>query len=77
MLRAKIANQIRGPRIGAECDIMWAAKNTRGEKMPVTIFDRFKRPPVADFLGWKIVELNLDEKSIKLAFEAKPEFLNR
>ena len=44
--------------------------------MPASIFDKFERPPAAVLLGWRLVELNLEEKTIKLAFEAKPEFLN-
>lgn len=44
--------------------------------MPGSIFDRFERPPAAVLLGWRLVDLNIEEKTIKLAFEAKPEFLN-
>lgn len=44
--------------------------------MPASIFDKFERPPAAVLLGWKLLDLNVEERTIKLAFEAKPEFLN-
>ena len=44
--------------------------------MPASIFDHFKMPPVAVLLGWKLIDINVEEKWIKLGFDAKPEFLN-
>jgi uncharacterized protein (TIGR00369 family) len=41
-----------------------------------TIFDRFPRPPCADLLGWTLLEQDPVRGWIKLAFQAKPEFLN-
>jgi uncharacterized protein (TIGR00369 family) len=44
--------------------------------MPASIFDDFKMPPVAVLLGWKLIDINAEEKRIKLGFDAKAEFLN-
>lgn len=44
--------------------------------MPASIFDHFKMPPVAVLLGWKLIDINVEEKWIKLGFDATPEFLN-
>ena len=46
------------------------------EAMTGTIFDRFPRPPCADLLGWTLLEQDPARGWIKLAFEARPEFLN-
>ena len=46
------------------------------EAMTETIFDRFPRPPCADLLGWTLLDQDPARGWIKLAFEAKPEFLN-
>lgn len=60
----------------SECDIMSTENGAYGEKMPASIFDNFKMPPVAVLLGWRLIDINLEEKWIRLGFEAKPEFLN-
>jgi uncharacterized protein (TIGR00369 family) len=44
--------------------------------MRASIFDHMKMPPVAALLGWKLIDINVAEKWIKLSFDAKPEFLN-
>ena len=44
--------------------------------MPASIFDRLKIPPSAVLLGWRLIDLNIEEKWIKVGFDAKPEFLN-
>lgn len=41
-----------------------------------TLFDRFPRPPCADLLGWTLLDQDAARGWIKLAFEARPEFLN-
>lgn len=33
-------------------------------------------PPAAKLLGWTLLDIDLDEKWIKVGFDAKPEFLN-
>ena len=44
--------------------------------MTATVFDRFERPPCADLLGWTLLDHDADRGWAKLAFEARPEFLN-
>jgi uncharacterized protein (TIGR00369 family) len=44
--------------------------------MPASIFDRLKMPPVAALLGWRLLDINLEDKWIKVAFDGKPEFIN-
>jgi len=41
-----------------------------------TILDRFPTPPCATLLGWTLLEHDPDQGWVKLAFEAKREFLN-
>ena len=44
--------------------------------MITTIFDRFPRPPCAELLGWEVVDQDPARGCIKIAFQARPEFLN-
>jgi uncharacterized protein (TIGR00369 family) len=44
--------------------------------MTAEIFDRFPRPPIADLLGWEIVDADAERGWIKIAFQTRPEFLN-
>ena len=44
--------------------------------MPASIFDTLKMPPAAQLLGWTLLELDVEKKSIKVGFDGKPEFLN-
>jgi uncharacterized protein (TIGR00369 family) len=44
--------------------------------MTATLFDRFPRPPVAELLGWELVDSDAARGWVKLAFQARPEFLN-
>ncbi len=44
--------------------------------MPATIFDEFPTPPCALLLGWTLLEQDPERGWVKLAFEAKREFLN-
>ena len=41
-----------------------------------TVFDNFERPPCADLLGWTLLGFDLEAKTARMAFEARPEFLN-
>jgi uncharacterized protein (TIGR00369 family) len=44
--------------------------------MPASIFDTMKAPPAARLLGWTLLELDVEKKSIKVGFDGKPDFLN-
>jgi uncharacterized protein (TIGR00369 family) len=44
--------------------------------MPPSIFDELKAPPAAVLLGWRLIDLNLAERWIKVGFDGKPEFRN-
>ena len=44
--------------------------------MTATVFDRFARPPCADLLGWTLLEHDAAKGWARMAFEARPEFLN-
>jgi uncharacterized protein (TIGR00369 family) len=44
--------------------------------MPASIFDTLKAPPAALLLGWKLIELDVEQKRIKVGFDGKREFLN-
>ena len=44
--------------------------------MPDFIFDRLKIPPSAALLGWRLLDLNVEEKWIRVGFDGKPEFRN-
>jgi len=48
----------------------------RKQNMPASIFDRLKMPPTAALLGWRLIELNIEEEWINVGYDAKPEFLN-
>lgn len=44
--------------------------------MPVSIFDRFPKPPCAELLGWELIEQDPDVGRVVIRFEGRPEFLN-
>ena len=44
--------------------------------MITTIFDRFPKPPCAELLGWEVVDQDPARGWIKIAFQARTEFLN-
>jgi uncharacterized protein (TIGR00369 family) len=48
----------------------------REKEMAESILDKIKRPPAAVLLGWRLIDVNLEEKRIKVGFDGKPEFLN-
>jgi uncharacterized protein (TIGR00369 family) len=41
-----------------------------------TIFDRFPAPPIAGLLGWSLVDHDAPKGVVRIAFEARAEFLN-
>jgi len=41
-----------------------------------TVFDRFPKPPCAALLGWTLLEHDAAKGWVKIAFEARSEFLN-
>jgi uncharacterized protein (TIGR00369 family) len=43
---------------------------------PASIFDRLEMPPAAALLGWELIEIDPPRGTIKVRFQAKPEFLN-
>jgi uncharacterized protein (TIGR00369 family) len=45
-------------------------------RMLGSIFDKFRTPPAAALLGWRLIDLDLEARRITVGFEAKPEFLN-
>jgi uncharacterized protein (TIGR00369 family) len=40
------------------------------------IFSRFPKPPVAEFLGWTLIDAHPQGDWIKIGFTARPEFRN-
>jgi uncharacterized protein (TIGR00369 family) len=44
--------------------------------MAASIFDTLEIPPAARLLGWTLIEVDLEEKRIKVGFDGKPEFRN-
>ena len=43
---------------------------------PPSVFDRFDPPPVAVLLGWRLLEADPDQQTVKVAFLGRPEFCN-
>ncbi len=44
--------------------------------MIASVFDKYPMPPCARHLGWTLVDYDAEARWAKLAFEARPEFLN-
>ncbi|MEL6826998.1 MAG: PaaI family thioesterase [Pseudomonadota bacterium] len=44
--------------------------------MQKTPFETHQAPPVAKLLGWKLIEIDLPNRTIELEFEATNDFLN-
>lgn len=44
--------------------------------MTASIFDTVRKPPAAQLLGWTLIELDIEKKTIKVGFDGKPDFLN-
>ena len=44
--------------------------------MVKTALDNFPRPPCAELLGWRLIDVRPQEGWIRLGFEGKPEFCN-
>jgi len=44
--------------------------------MVKTALDDFPRPPCAELLGWRLLDVRPEEGWIRLGFEGKPEFCN-
>jgi uncharacterized protein (TIGR00369 family) len=44
--------------------------------VPKSIFDNLSMPPISKLLGWRLVDLNAEAGTIKVAFEGKREFCN-
>ena len=41
-----------------------------------SMFDGLNMPPISKLLGWRLLDLNPEDGSIKVGFEGKPEFCN-
>jgi uncharacterized protein (TIGR00369 family) len=44
--------------------------------VPKSIFDKLNMPPISKLLGWRLIDLNAEAGTIKVAFEGKREFCN-
>jgi uncharacterized protein (TIGR00369 family) len=44
--------------------------------MTETVFDRFKKPPCAELLGWTLLDHDKARGWARLGFEGRPQFLN-
>lgn len=43
---------------------------------PPSVFDRFDPPPIAVLLGWRLLDADADQQTVKVAFNGRPEFCN-
>jgi uncharacterized protein (TIGR00369 family) len=44
--------------------------------MTETIFDAFPKPPCAELLGWRLIDIDREKQQVRIGFTARPEFLN-
>jgi len=44
--------------------------------MTETILDAFPKPPCAELLGWRLIDINREKRQVRIGFTARPEFLN-
>lgn len=54
----------------------WAMGYHPGMDRTRSVMDRFPTPPCAKLLGWRMLDHDAERGWVRIAFEAKPEFLN-